>query len=153
MSFSFDFDQSSRTHQHATDTEFEPINIDVEPRYQNNEARYILHGEDYTLSEVIKHYLENDERVVFVGARKHHPMEKTIEIRIKVDKNMLNGKSVEVVLIDCLKDAATKAYNAYEDLRKCIPGIEDEPHVPNDDVHTGSVQGAGFAAADFDFGF
>lgn len=151
MNFAFDFDQSSHARQSPTDTEFEPINIDVEPRYQNNEARYILHGEDYTLSEVIKHYLEHDERVVFVGARKHHPMDKTIEIRIKVDKNMLNGKSVEVVLIDCLKDAATKAYNAYEELRKCIPGVESEPHESSEPSYPETV--GGFTATDFDFGF
>ena len=65
---------------------------------------------------------------------------------------------MEVVLIDCLKDAATKAYNAYEELRKCIPGVEPEsyeshePHECSEPSYPETVVG-GFTATDFDFGF
>ena len=162
MNFAFDFDQSDNRKEQPSvseDAQFEPINIDVQPTYQNNEAQYILHDEDYTLSEVIKHYLQHDDRVSFVGSRKHHPLEKSIEIRIKLDKNHLNGKPVAVALIDCLKDAASKAYNDYEHLRRCIPGIDDGGY--NSEVDDGvqptpaaqPVVGDGFKSSDFDFGF
>ena len=82
------FDNTKVPHENSSyDMDDRTITFQVEGRPENHEARYVIYNQDYTLAEIIRHELLNDKRLEFVGTRKHHPLDKSVEIRIKLSKN------------------------------------------------------------------
>jgi DNA-directed RNA polymerase subunit L len=122
----FDFSTMQSSFPPDDQESFEPTDVTADSRFDNYEVDFSFHDEGYTLVNILKQYLEQLDEVVFVGRRKHHPLGKSTNLRMVVDKAWAdkNYSSVEEAIIDCLRRATRQAVKDTVQLRNSIPDIE-----------------------------
>lgn len=127
MSLEFDFFAQPNTissiSSDVDNKEKDPMTIQVKPKLNNFEADFLIYDEDYTLGEIIRERLLEDDRVQFAGCRKDHQLDNHIRIKIKLYKNRVK-EAPDKAIIECLKLAARKSYQTALELRNSIPDID-----------------------------
>lgn len=83
----------------------------------------MVEGESHVLGNIVQSYLQERKDVIsYVGYRKHHPLIDRIEIKARVNDNLISqNNSVAHPVVIVMKDAITKSQT---DLQKLIESIE-----------------------------
>ena len=128
MEFNFDLENLDREGPDDDSNDISPVRIVVKKRMKQYYQDFILKEEDETLGEILKTYLEKDERLEFVSTRKDHILNNEIRITLGVKKEAVGDSTINFIMMRSLQDAIQSAINETISLRNDIAKNTNKPY-------------------------